>query len=67
MIYRPKQRTETGTLPEDYQEVTAKPSAPDGELDDIEDGLDTLDEILDEVGEKRAKQAGGGIAYLLGE
>ena len=36
-------------------------------LDDIEDGLDTLDEILEEVGEKRAKQAGGGIAYLLGE
>ena len=67
MIYRAKQKTETGTLPEDYEELTAKPSYPDGDLDDVEDGLDNLDEILNEVGEKRAKQAGGGIAYLLGE
>ena len=35
--------------------------------DYVEDGLDSLDDILEEVGEKRAKQAGGGIAYLLGE
>jgi hypothetical protein len=67
MIYRAKQKTETGTLSEDYQELTARPSYPDGDLDDVEDGLDNLDEILNEVGEKRAKQAGGGIAYLLGE
>ena len=67
MIYRAKQKTETGTLPEDYEELTARPSYPDGDLDDVEDGLDNLDEILNEVGEKRAKQAGGGIAYLLGE
>ena len=40
---------------------------PDGSMDNVEDGLDSLDDILEEVGEKRAKLAGGGIAYLLGE
>ena len=67
MIYRPRKRTPEGDLPEDYEELTARPSSLDGKMDDIEDGLDSLDDILEEVGEKRAKQAGGGIAYLLGE
>ena len=67
MIYRPRKRTPEGDIPEDYEEITARPSMPDGSMDDVEDGLDSLDDILEEVGEKRAKQAGGGIAYLLGE
>ena len=67
MIYKPKKKTADGNLPEDYEELTARPSSLDGKMDDVEDGLDSLDEILEEVGEKRAKQAGGGIAYLLGE
>ena len=67
MIYRPRKRTPEGDLPEDYEEITARPSSLDGKMDDVEDGLDSLDDILEEVGEKRAKQAGGGIAYLLGE
>ena len=67
MIYKPRKRTADGDLPEDYEEITARPSSIDGKLDDVEDGLDSLDDILEEVGEKRAKQAGGGIAYLLGE
>ena len=67
MIYRPRKKTPEGEMPEDYEELTARPSSLDGKLDDVEDGLDSLDDILEEVGEKRAKQAGGGIAYLLGE
>ena len=67
MIYRPRKKTADGDIPEDYEELTARPSMPDGKMDDVEDGLDSLDDILTEVGEKRAKQAGGGIAYLLGE
>ena len=67
MAYRPRKKTPEGELPEDYQEITARPSMPDGSMDDFDDGLDSLDDILEEVGEKRAKQAGGGIAYLLGE
>jgi hypothetical protein len=67
MIYRPRKKTPEGDMPEDYEELTARPSSLDGKMDDVEDGLDSLDDILEEVGEKRAKQAGGGIAYLLGE
>jgi len=67
MIYRPRKRTADGDMPEDYEELTARPSSLDGKMDDVEDGLDSIDDILEEVGERRAKQAGGGIAYLLGE
>ena len=67
MIYRPRKKTPEGDIPEDYEEITARPSMPDGSMDNVEDGLDSLDDVLEEVGEKRAKQAGGGIAYLLGE
>ena len=66
MVYKPKKRTEDGILNEDYQEVTVKPDY-EGKLKDVEDGLDSYEEILEEVGESRIKQAGGGIAYLLGE
>ena len=66
MVYKPKKRTADGDLPEDYQEVTVKPDY-EGKLKDVEDGLDSYEEILEEVGDSRIKQAGGGIAYLLGE
>ena len=66
MVYKPKKKTADGDLPEDYQEVTVKPDA-EGKLKDVEDGLETVEDIMKEVGEKRSKQAGGGIAYLLGE
>ena len=67
MIYKPKKKTADGNLPEDYEELTARPSSLDGKMEDVEDGLDSYEEILEEVGESRIKQAGGGIAYLLGE
>ena len=66
MVYKPKKRTEDGILNEDYQEITVKPDY-EGKMKDVEDGLETVEDILNEVGESRIKQAGGGIAYLLGE
>tara|TARA_Y100001972_G_scaffold24962_1_gene30304 strand:- start:1031 stop:2080 length:1050 start_codon:yes stop_codon:yes gene_type:complete len=66
MVYKPKKRTEDGILNEDYQEITVRPDG-EGKLKDVEDGLDTIEDIMQEVGESRIKQAGGGIAYLLGE
>ena len=56
-------------VPSQYEEVTVRPDM-DGKMKDVEDGLDNLDEILNEVGEvqtKKKKLASGGIAYMLGE
>ena len=56
-------------VPDEYEEVTVRPDM-DGKMKDVEDGLDNLDEILNEVGEvqtKKKKLASGGIAYMLGE
>ncbi len=66
MIYKPKTRTADGVLNEDYQELTVKPDY-EGKMRDVEDGLETVEDILSEVGEQKIKRAGGGIAYLLGE
>jgi hypothetical protein len=66
MVYKPKKKTADGDLPEDYQEVTVKPDY-EGKMRDVEDGLETVEDILSEVGEQKIKRAGGGIAYLLGE
>ena len=66
MVYKPKKKTADGDLPEDYQEVTVKPDY-EGKMKEVEDGLETVEDIIKEVGESRIKQAGGGIAYLLGE
>ena len=38
----------------------------EGKMKEVEDGLDSLDDILLEVGE-RSNKAGGGLAYMLGE
>jgi hypothetical protein len=66
MVYKPKTRTADGVLNEDYQELTVKPDY-EGKMRDVEDGLETVEDILSEVGEQKIKRAGGGIAYLLGE
>ena len=66
MIYRTPKNTPEGRLPADYEEITARPSSM-ADMDDVEEGLDSLDEILEEVGEAQLKKAGGGLAYMLGE
>ena len=65
MIYRPRKRTPEGDIPEDYEEITARPSMPDGSMDDVEDGLDSIDDVLEEVGEIRLKKKIGGIVNVL--
>jgi hypothetical protein len=64
---------------DEYDEYTIRPDS-DGKLTDAEDGLDSIDEILQEVGDQAApiknqtmnqtksiKKASGGIARMLGE
>ena len=65
MAFRPRKSTDDGIIPEEYEEVTVKPDM-DGKMKEVEDGLDSLDDILLEVGE-RSNKAGGGLAYMLGE
>ena len=55
--------------PPEYDEYTVRPDS-DGKLRDSEDGLDSIDEILEEVGDPDSmtlKKASGGIARMLGE
>ena len=66
MAYRSKKSTEDGILPEDYQEVTVRPDY-EGKLKDVDDGLESIEDILREVGEDSIKRAGGGLAYMLGQ
>ena len=66
LAYRTPKNTPEGRLPADYEEVTVKPDF-EGKMKDIEDGLDSMNEILEEVGETQLKKAGGGLAYMLGE
>ena len=65
MAFRPRKSTDDGIIPEEYEEVTVKPDM-EGKMKEVEDGLDSLDDILLEVGE-RSNKAGGGLAYMLGE
>ena len=65
MAFRPRKTTEDGIIPEEYEEVTVKPDM-EGKMKEVEDGLDSLEDILLEVGE-RSNKAGGGLAYMLGE
>jgi len=66
LAYRTPKNTPEGRLSADYEEVTVRPDV-EGKMKDIEDGLDSMDEILEEVGEAQLKKAGGGLAYMLGE
>ena len=66
LAYRTPKNTPEGRLPADYEEVTVRPDF-EGKMKDFENGLDSMDEILEEVGEAQLKKAGGGLAYMLGE
>jgi len=66
LAYRTPKNTPEGRVPADYEEITVRPDA-EGKMKDIEDGLDSMSEILEEVGEAQLKKAGGGLAYMLGE
>jgi hypothetical protein len=54
--------------PDEYEELTIKPDA-EGKMKDVEGGLDSMDEIIEEVSKKSPpiKKAAGGLAYMLGE
>jgi len=52
--------------PAEYEEVTVRPDF-EGKMKDVDFGLDSMDEILKEVGESKIKKSGGGLAYMLGE
>ena len=66
LAYRTPKNTPEGRLPADYEEITVRPDF-EGKMRDVEDGLDSMNEILEEVGEAQLKKAGGGLAYMLGE
>jgi hypothetical protein len=66
IAYRTPKSTADGRIPADYEEITVKPDF-EGKMRDVEDGLDSMGEILEEVGETQLKKAGGGLAYMLGE
>jgi len=66
LAYRTPKSTADGRIPADYEEITVKPDF-EGKMRDVEDGLDSMSEILEEVGETQLKKAGGGLAYMLGE
>ena len=53
---------------DEYEEITISPDN-EGKLKEVEDGLDSMDEIIKEVGEQAPsiKKASGGIARMLGE
>ena len=72
IIYKPGQAdelTKGKKPPSEYDEYTVRPDA-EGKLKEAEDGLDSIDEILEEVGDPDSltlKKADGGIARMLGE
>ncbi len=72
IVYKPGQAdelTKGKKPPPEYDEYTVKPDS-DGKLKDSEDGLDSIDEILEEVGDTTAmtikKADGGRIGYNIG-
>jgi hypothetical protein len=54
-------------VPAQYEETTARPTSMEGDFEDFDDGLESIDEILEEVGESKIKKSGGGLAYMMGE
>tara|TARA_Y100000114_G_scaffold6064_1_gene4875 strand:+ start:543 stop:2165 length:1623 start_codon:yes stop_codon:yes gene_type:complete len=63
--YYDETRKKVIKYPDSYEEVTVKPDY-EGKMKDVDFGLDSYDEILEEVGEAKIKKAGGGLAYMLG-
>ena len=53
---------------DEYEEITILPDN-EGKLKEVEDGLDSMDEIIKEIGDQAPsiKKASGGIARMLGE
>jgi hypothetical protein len=53
---------------DEYEEITILPDN-EGKLKEVEDGLDSMDEIIKEIGDQAPsiKYASGGLAYMLGE
>jgi hypothetical protein len=71
MIYEPPEtiigkNNKPVEVPAQYDEVTVRPDY-EGKMKDVEDGLDSYDEVIREVGEIKIKKSGGGLAYMLGE
>ena len=71
MVLKKGQADETTrgrTPPDEYEELTVRPDM-EGKMKDVEDGLDSYEEIIEEVSKKSApiKKAAGGLAYMLGE
>ena len=66
MAYRTTKNTPEGRLPADYEEITVKPDF-EGKMKDVEDGLDSMNEILEKLEKTQLKKAGGGLAYMLQE
>ena len=62
-------------VPAQYEETTARSTGFDGKLEDFDDGLESVDEIIEEVEttdfeflKKQPKgKASGGLAYMMGE
>jgi hypothetical protein len=72
IVYKPGQAdelTKGKKPPPEYDEYTVRPDS-DGKLRDSEDGLDSIDEILEEVGDPDSmtlkKADGGRIGYKIG-
>jgi hypothetical protein len=72
IVYKPGQAdelTKGKKPPPEYDEYTVRPDS-DGKLRDSEDGLDSIDEILEEVGDPDSmtlkKAEGGRIGYNIG-
>ena len=72
IVYKPGQAdemTKGKKPPAEYEEYTVRPDA-EGKLRDSEDGLDSIDEILEEVGDPDSmtlkKADGGRIGYNIG-
>ena len=51
-------------VPAQYEETPARPTNMEGDFEDFDDGLESIDEVLEEV---RMKKSGGGLAYMMGE
>ena len=72
MEYKPPQidvdptKKKTIKYPAEYEEITVKPDF-EGKMKDVDFGLDSYEEILEEVGESKIKKASGGLAYMMGE
>ena len=71
MVLKKGQADETTrgrTPPDEYEELTVRPDM-EGKMKDVEGGLDSVEEIIEEVSKKSVpiKKAAGGLAYMLGE